>query len=121
MCPYQRWHHLNDVVDRGVWGEMLGGMAPCGGKGNGDHTYQDENFVLPMWCVAGVEGVGSIVAGVVVLHYLRHNEGVSCSTSFHMCGSWYFLSFLLRDGAFTQMYMASFIVLVTPGIPCPLW
>ena len=49
-----------------------------------------------------------------MLHYFRCSEGVSCSTSFHMCDNWYFSRFLLRDGSFMQMYMASFMVLLTP-------
>ena len=61
------------------------------------------------------EGVQSTVErGVEVLSYLSHGDGVSCSTSSHMWGSWHFPRFLFWDGSLTQMYIASFMVLTTP-------
>ena len=53
--------------------------------------------------------VGGDVCG-----YFRSNKGVSCRTSSHICGSWYFSVFLLRDWSLTQIYMASLMVLVMP-------
>ena len=51
--------------------------------------------------------------GVVKLRYLSWSDGVSCKTSSHMCESWYFPKFLLREGSSTWIYMASFMFLVT--------
>ena len=46
--------------------------------------------------------------------YLSCSEVVSCSNSSHKWGRWYFPRFLLRERSFTEMYIASFMVLVTP-------
>ena len=45
--------------------------------------------------------------------YLSCSDGVSCKASSDMCGSWYFLKFLLSDGSLTWMYMVTFVFLVT--------
>ena len=39
------------------------------------------------------------------------NACVSCKMLSHMCGSWYFPKFMLSDGSFTYMNMASFMFL----------
>ena len=62
----------------------------------------------PVWV-----GASPLCKGMVLLHYLRCSDGVSCSTSCYMWGSWYIPMFLLRDGSFTHMYMIFFILLVT--------
>ena len=49
-----------------------------------------------------------------VVYYLSYSEGSSCSTSSHRWVRLYLPRFLLREGSFTQMYMASLIVLVSP-------
>ena len=86
-------------------GVIEGGMVPPCGEGK-DHTH--------LWYVVRRGGVDPLWKGVVVLGYLSHSQGVSCSTTSHMWGSWYLPRFLLRDGLFTWMYMAPFMVLVTP-------
>ena len=58
-------------------------------------------------------GFGSC-KGVVMLCYLSQSEGVSCKTSSQMCGIWYFPKFLLSEGSLTQIYIVSFMFLVTP-------
>ena len=67
-------------------------------------------------------GLGSFW-GVVAPGYLRYSDGVSCSTSSQILGNWYFPGFLLRDGSFTCMNMASLMVLVMSCHipPCPWW
>ena len=85
---------------------------PCWGGVNEPYLLNGENTVCPhIWFV--VRGFGLIVEGMEVLGYLSHSEGVSCSTSSHMLGSWFFPSFLLRDGSLIWMYIASFMVLMT--------
>ena len=44
----------------------------------------------------------------------KMEAGVSCRISSQMWGSWYFPSFLLRDGSFTLMNIAFLMVLGTP-------
>ena len=85
-------------------------MAPQGERGT--VLTKLRIFMPPVWCMVG--GEGPTVAGFVVLHYLKYSKGVFCSTLSDMCGSWYFPRFLLRYGSFTQMYIASSMVLVTP-------
>ena len=54
------------------------------------------------------------VGGLVKLSHLSWNAGVSCKIGPHICGSWYFPKFLLSEGSFTQIYIVSFMFLVTP-------
>ena len=88
-----------------------------GKTGVRDHTYQADNFCAPHVRCGRV--VSPLWKRMVVLHYLRLIEGVSCTSSSYMWGSWYFPSFLLSNGSFTQMYMASFLFIkkshVHPG------
>ena len=53
--------------------------------------------------------------GMVLVCHFSCSEGVSCSTSSHRWGRFHLPRFLLRDGSFTWMYMASLTVLVTPS------
>ena len=94
----------------GMWGEW---HPHVGEGGKGTHTYQRQTFVCP-YMVCGKGGWAHYGRRVVVLGYLSHSEGVSCSTSSYIWASWYFPRFLLKDVSFTQMYMVSFMVLVTP-------
>ena len=48
------------------------------------------------------------------VYYLSWCVGVSCSIWFQICGNWYFPMFLLSEGSFTWMNMASLIFLVLP-------
>ena len=52
-------------------------------------------------------------------HYLRCNSGDLASTSSQMCGSWNLPMFLLRDGSFTLMRIASlmFLAIVLSSLP----
>ena len=43
--------------------------------------------------------------------YFKFSSEMLSRTSSQMCGRWYFPIFLLRDGLFTLMYRASFMVL----------
>ena len=49
-------------------------------------------------------------------HYLRCNSGDFASTSSQMCGSWNLPMFLLRDGPFTLMKIASLMFLAMPVV-----
>ena len=49
---------------------------------------------------------------------LTCNAGVSCNMLSQTCGCWYFPKFLLSNGSFTHMNMASFIFLEGP---CVSW
>ena len=53
--------------------------------------------------------------------YWSCNEGVFFSTWSHIGGSWYFPTFLCREGSLTLRYMASLISWSMPVPPCPLW
>ena len=52
-------------------------------------------------------------------HYLRCNSGDLASTSSQMCGSWNLPMFLLRDGSFTLMKIASlmFLAILLSSLP----
>ena len=52
-------------------------------------------------------------------HYLRCNSGDLASTSSHMCGSWNLPVFLLRDGSFTLIKIASlmFLAILLSSLP----
>ena len=85
------------------------------GEGDGTILTKMRICVPPVWCLVGEElGFGPLWKGVLVLDYLTHSEGVSCNTSSHIWCSRYFPRFLLRGWSFTQMHIASFMVLVTP-------
>ena len=73
--------------------------------------FKNEVALPPHYCM----GVGFVhVWGLVKLTYLNWSAGESCRTWSHMCRSWYFPKFLLREGSFTQIYIASFMFLVIP-------
>ena len=44
--------------------------------------------------------------------YFKFSSEMLSRTLSHMCGRWYFPIFLFRDGLFTLMYRASFMVLM---------
>ena len=44
-------------------------------------------------------------------YYLNFSSGDLTNTSSHMCGSWYLGIFLLRDGSFILINIASLLVL----------
>ena len=48
--------------------------------------------------------------------YLSWRTGVSCRIWSKICGSWYLPKFLLCEGSFTWMYMASLMFLVNPYV-----
>ena len=62
-----------------------------------------------------IVGVDLANVGVLVkLNYLNWSAGVFCRTWSHMYGIWYFPKFLLSEGSFTQIYITSFMFMVTP-------
>ena len=52
--------------------------------------------------------------GLVKLGYLSWGASVSSRAWSHMCENWFFPKFLLSERSFTQIYIASFMFLVTP-------
>ena len=78
-------------------------------RGGGPYLLMKKFSVPPIY---GVRYRGPIVEGRVVL--VRYIEGVSCSISSNKWGRCYFPRFLLREGSFTLMYIASFMILVAP-------
>ena len=92
-----------------------GEQHPMCGEGDRTIVPKYETFECShLWCVVRGGWTHCGRGGVEMLNYLSCSEGVSCSTSSNMWGSWYFPRFLLRDQSFTQMYMAFLMVLATP-------
>ena len=116
MCTYQRWHHWNGSV--GVWGIWVLGVCrevygTTGVKSEGTlhGTILINDVCAPHNSCRRVFGP---CMGVVKLGYLSWRAGLSCRTGSHMCGCWYSPMFLLNEGSFTHMYIASLVFLVTP-------
>ena len=68
-------------------------------------SYGSWCYYRTMWV-----SVGSPASGVVGC-YLSFSCGDLTSTSSHMCGSWYLLMFLFRDGSLTLINIASLMAL----------
>ena len=106
----------------GVWGVYWDSGGWYGERGRHPHTgkYLPIEVVHASHLLCGVligEGSANVWGGLVVkLCYLSWSDGISCNTSSHMCGRWYFLKFSLSERSLTQMYMASFMFLMTPSI-----
>ena len=80
-----------------------------------------EEFVVPPCGMGYVCGEVPICRGVDLGGYFYCSKGVFYSTPSHRWGTLYFPRFLLREGSFPEMYMASLIVLVTPMHLYQLW
>ena len=88
-------------------------MVPaCEEKGNGLYLQRQKICKSPIWWVVREDWANCGRAWWCWITW--DSEGVSCNTSSCMLGSCYFPRFLVRDGSFTWMYMASFMVLLTP-------
>ena len=111
MCnkphTYHRWYQFMFDVHLGLNRGNSGELATLK-HGGGPYLPIRWKFVHSL-CVPW--GAGPL-RRVVAKGYLRWSEGVSCRTSSQMWGSWYFPTFLLRDGSLRQIHMASLIVLV---------
>ena len=79
----------------------------------------NEEFIVPPYGM-NMFGEPIVRGGVELVYYLSCNKGVSCSSS-HRWGRLYLPRLLLREGSFTQMYMAPLFVLVAPILPYQLW
>ena len=104
----------------GLWGRK--GCTPHEGRRGEGTMPTNEEFMVPViwvWDMHGGREV-HIVEGVELVCYLSCSEGMSCNTSSHRWVRLYFPRFLLREGPFTQMYMASLIVLVGPCASLPI-
>ena len=87
-----------------------GEKAPLGGP----YLPVGSVFVLPhdVWWRGPMWDKGKDAKGITV-----DRVSASCSTSSQMCGIWYLPRFMFRKGLLINM--ASFMILVTPGTPCP--
>ena len=77
------------------------------------HLYmQLWQMLLPGWLRCYSHQGGVVLAdGIAKSAYFNLSSEMLCRTSSHMCGRWYLPIFLLRDGSFTLIYRASFMVL----------
>ena len=97
---YHRWHQF--MSQTLVW---KGATATPGER---TILTNMENDCVPTTCA-----MGKLAYCVVVSKgYMKWRAGVSCKTLCQMWDSWYFPTFLFRDGSLTQMNMASLLVLV---------
>ena len=93
---------------------------PWGGGGKNGPYLPMKDCYAPIW-VWDMHEEYQCRDGVDQVCYLSCSEGLSCRTSSHRWDRLYLPRFLLKEGSFTQMYMASWIVLVAPVLPCRLW
>ena len=90
----------------------LADVIAMSGGWNNYLSMQLRQMLLLGWfgCYSHQGGV-VLADGIARSAYFNLSSEMLCRTSSHMCGRWYLPIFLLRDGLFTLIYRASFMVL----------